>query len=207
MNKFIKLNLTVKLRRGFTLIELLIVIAVLGVLATVVIIIINPLQQFAKARDAGRISDITQIANALQAYYTINGKYPDNDSTGQTQSQAAPANCGWGGSLWNAGTTLLPLGHNFLQDLVTNGDLKTVPIERHPWIDNSRTISVPSDWTTCGYRYGKVSCDGTTYAIIYTSLETPRPNPTQDQRSVCIQGWGWGEGAPNDLGYAVYLTQ
>lgn len=52
---------------GFTLIELLIVIAILGVLAVVVLVAINPVQQLARTRDAGRISSVSQLGRALQA--------------------------------------------------------------------------------------------------------------------------------------------
>jgi prepilin-type N-terminal cleavage/methylation domain-containing protein len=62
-------------KKGFTLIELLIVIAVLGVLAVVVLVAINPVQQLAKGRDTGRKSTVKQIGNALQAYYTRSGSY------------------------------------------------------------------------------------------------------------------------------------
>ena len=47
-------------RRGFTLIELLIVMAILGVLAVVVLVAINPIQQLARTRDTGRKSGVTQ---------------------------------------------------------------------------------------------------------------------------------------------------
>jgi prepilin-type N-terminal cleavage/methylation domain-containing protein len=64
--------------KGFTLIELLIVMAVLGVLAVVVLVAINPVQQLAKTRDAGRKSGVTQMGHALEAYYTSQGgEYPD----------------------------------------------------------------------------------------------------------------------------------
>lgn len=75
------------LKKGFTLIELLIVIAILGVLAVVVLVAINPVQQFARTRDAGRMSSVTQLGRAVQAYYTShNGTYPTdaeftNDAT------------------------------------------------------------------------------------------------------------------------------
>lgn len=67
------------LKRGFTLIELLIVIAILGVLAVVVLVAINPVQQLARTRDSGRISTVAQIGRALQAYSAgnPNGTYPD----------------------------------------------------------------------------------------------------------------------------------
>ncbi|MGD8744211.1 MAG: prepilin-type N-terminal cleavage/methylation domain-containing protein [Candidatus Woesebacteria bacterium] len=68
--------------KGFTLIELLIVMAVLGVLAVVVLVAINPVQQLAKTRDAGRKSGVTQIGHALEAYYTSQGgQYPADGST------------------------------------------------------------------------------------------------------------------------------
>jgi prepilin-type N-terminal cleavage/methylation domain-containing protein len=75
--------------KGFTLIELLIVIAILGVLAVVVLVAINPVQQLARTRDAGRKSSIGQVGRALQAYYTArNGAFvpetaPDTDWMGR----------------------------------------------------------------------------------------------------------------------------
>ena len=64
------------LKRGFTLVELLVVIAIIGVLAVVVLVAINPVQQLARTRDAGRKSAITQIGHALEAYATThNGFY------------------------------------------------------------------------------------------------------------------------------------
>lgn len=62
--------MTAQLKKGFTLIELLIVIAIIGVLAVVVLVAINPVEQLAKTRDSGRISTVTQLGHALEAYYT-----------------------------------------------------------------------------------------------------------------------------------------
>ncbi|HLE48570.1 MAG TPA: prepilin-type N-terminal cleavage/methylation domain-containing protein [Patescibacteria group bacterium] len=59
--------------KGFTLIELLIVMAILGVLAVVVLVAINPVQQLARTRDAGRKSGVGQIGRSLEAYYTSHG--------------------------------------------------------------------------------------------------------------------------------------
>lgn len=67
---------------GFTLIELLIVMAILGVLAVVVLVAINPVQQLARTRDAGRKSGVTQLGRSLEAYYTSQGgNYIDESST------------------------------------------------------------------------------------------------------------------------------
>lgn len=59
-------------RRGFTLIELLIVIAILGVLAVVVLVALNPVQQLARTRDAGRKSAVSQLGHAMVANATTN---------------------------------------------------------------------------------------------------------------------------------------
>jgi len=69
------------IKKGFTLVELLIVIAIIGVLAVVVLVAINPVEQLAKTRDSGRISSVTQLGHALQAYYTSkNAIYPPEAS-------------------------------------------------------------------------------------------------------------------------------
>lgn len=66
---------------GFTLIELLVVIAIIGLLASVVLVSLGSAR--AKSRDAKRISDIRQFANALEMYYNDNPSigYPATLST------------------------------------------------------------------------------------------------------------------------------
>lgn len=51
--------------RGFTLIEILIVIGMLAVLATVVLVAVNPLRQFAQARNSQRQANVSAILNAV----------------------------------------------------------------------------------------------------------------------------------------------
>lgn len=50
---------------GFTLIELLIVIGIVAILATVVIVAVNPARQFAQARNSQRVSNVNAILNAI----------------------------------------------------------------------------------------------------------------------------------------------
>ena len=59
---------------GFTLIELLVVIAIIGLLASIVLVSLNTARQ--KARDVRRISDLRQVALALEMYYDDNTSYP-----------------------------------------------------------------------------------------------------------------------------------
>ncbi|MDQ3014551.1 MAG: type II secretion system GspH family protein [bacterium] len=54
-----------KNNRGFTLIEILIVISLIAILATVVLVAINPGRQFAQARNSQRLSNINSILNAI----------------------------------------------------------------------------------------------------------------------------------------------
>ena len=76
---------------GFTLIELLVVIAIIGVLSGMVLVAMTDTR--ARARDARRQSDITQIRKALELYYAENGRYPSSGGTG-----AVWPNTGWSNS-------------------------------------------------------------------------------------------------------------
>jgi len=57
-----------RITNAFTLIEILLVIALMGILAVIVIIAINPGRQLAQARNAQRRNDVKTILNALNSY-------------------------------------------------------------------------------------------------------------------------------------------
>lgn len=69
---------------GFTLIELLVVIGVIGVLAAVILAVLDPLEQVNRGRDSGRISTVAQIGRAIQSYGTSRGSYPTVNADWQT---------------------------------------------------------------------------------------------------------------------------
>ncbi len=60
--------------KGFTLIELLLVVAIIGLLASIVLVTINGARS--KARDAKRVSDMQSLAQALEMYDGDSGHYP-----------------------------------------------------------------------------------------------------------------------------------
>lgn len=62
--------------RGFTLIELLIVIAIIGILAAVLLSIINPAAQQNKARDASLVASIGKIALAINSFNSAYSRLP-----------------------------------------------------------------------------------------------------------------------------------
>lgn len=71
----------IKNRLGFTMVELLVVIAVVGILATVIsrVAIGNNL---AKSRDTKRLADLESIRAALELYYSDNKQYPLREDEG-----------------------------------------------------------------------------------------------------------------------------
>ena len=73
--------------------------AILGVLAVVVLVAINPVQQLERTRDSGRKAGVTQIGHSLEAYYTTRG------------GMYVPESAAW------------------ITDLVDAGELSTVPSE------------------------------------------------------------------------------
>ena|SRR3989344_5820473 len=80
--------------KGFTLMELLIVIAIIGMLATVVVTAVNPGRQLAKARDSERETDLTGILSAVLQYTSEHsGDLPDTDGDPDTNNFPTSLTC------------------------------------------------------------------------------------------------------------------
>ena len=63
-------------KKGFTLIELIIVIALIALLATTVILVINPVKIFQEARDSQRIADLGQMNSAMSLMLATSSTQP-----------------------------------------------------------------------------------------------------------------------------------
>lgn len=91
------------MKKGFTLIEILVVVAIIGILASIVLVGLGGFRE--RARDSRRIADLRQVQNVLELYANKCGRYP-------TQGAVSPDGCsgitGAGGDLaWTDLATLL----------------------------------------------------------------------------------------------------
>lgn len=75
-HRFTKADAGGSFQRGFTLIEIILVIALIGIASSVVITLVNPVQQFRKSNDARRKADLRQIQAAFEIYRADQGVYP-----------------------------------------------------------------------------------------------------------------------------------
>ncbi len=67
-------------KKAFTLIELLIVVAIIGILASIVLVSISNARL--KARDAKRLTHMQSVQSALEIYFLENDRYPTSDHDG-----------------------------------------------------------------------------------------------------------------------------
>ena len=95
---------------GFTLIELLIVVAIIGILATIVII--NLTGAKARSNDARRKSDVASIKKAVDAFQSEYDRYPVCQDNGRQECKFSQD---------TSGTSAV--GVNGIADLLDSGDI------------------------------------------------------------------------------------
>ena len=177
--------LYIQTQKGFTLIELLVIVAVVGVLAGAIIAMINPDRQFANARNAQRKKDLRDIANALEAYVTVNGSYPVSGASVWCNTSATGAyGCG---------------GNNRLGGLLTGGHLKKIPTDPKNNLPNLFNPSCASN-NTYGYLYR--SDTGTEYKILaYCTPEVNIVTSTDPMKDPARTTTSWSIYSPGASGY------
>lgn len=89
-----KFNLLANNQSGFTLIELLIVIVIIGILAGVLIAVIDPTAQQNRARDANVKAIMNKVALATQGYVSSYGSAPNDTQFIGSLTNAAESGAG-----------------------------------------------------------------------------------------------------------------
>lgn len=84
--------------KGFTLVELLVVMAILGVLVTLIAGGFRTAQM--RGRDSKRKSDLKEIANSLEIFYSDHDRYPEGNNgiiqACSYDSTGSSGDCPWG---------------------------------------------------------------------------------------------------------------
>jgi type II secretion system protein G len=125
--------------RGFTLIEIIVVVAIIGILSS--LLMANFLGARERARDATRKSDIAQIQSALEVFRSDHGYYPPS-----TGSNIRLDRCG-------AGENLVGIGPNaitYMTDIPCNPAGTEVVSEAYKYESNSCDAS-PNEYRCYGY--------------------------------------------------------
>ena len=165
---------------GFTLIELIVVVAILGIIASIVILAIDPVQMLKKSRDAKRLSDMTNIVKALNLYLLENEVYPGTtaqygESEGLTNPSCNTNNCtGWDTSAIDCDGD----GIKFIDPIIEQGYLGKTPA------DPTNTVTVNcagQHYKYYLYSAGARGCPinkGRFYVLGVTDMDTStRPYP------------------------------
>lgn len=118
------------LSKGFTLIELLIVIGILGILVVAVLLTLNPQDAQRKARDAGRVKDLTELQAAIDQWV--------NDPSSTIAAVAAQTSAG--------GTTACAANGNWTTLNLCNY-INTVPVD--PSNNQTRSVAGATGATAC----------------------------------------------------------
>lgn len=121
-----KTNKSLLSRLGFTLTELIVVIAILGILATISFIMLQGYIQ--TSRDSVRVSDINSVSKALTLYDAKTGSFPEPDG-------AISINYGTDGVVWRQGK----VGESVVRNIRMN------KITLDPHFDAEYTYSVTPD--------------------------------------------------------------
>ncbi len=132
------------------MIEILIVVAIIGILASVVLVGLGPAQR--KGRDARRISDLRNVQTGLELYFSKCGFYPGDPESG---TSCIGRTDGTGG---------VPFGDwSILKTALTGSSIGV--------------NSIPSDPGPAGYQY---SSDGNGYVLAATLDDPSNPALNDD---------------------------
>ncbi|MFA6495288.1 MAG: FISUMP domain-containing protein [Candidatus Paceibacterota bacterium] len=179
--------------KSFTLIELLIVIGILAVLVAAVVVVLNPSELLAQARDANRLSELSASNSAINLYTQDAGGSVSLGSAGTTYvsipdptaTTSAGSNCS---SLGFPLTGYHCAGPNFYRN--TNGT-GWIPVNFSTMSVGSPLATLPADpvnVTTSG-KYYRYTTDGLTSWALSAVSESTKYSP---QAASFQTGWTCG---------------
>lgn len=136
-------------KTGFTLIELMVVIAIIGVLTSVIIVSLNNART--KGRDNSRRQSLVQLRTALELYYDKNGVYPSTSGAWYTSDPGGEPGASYNGGDWIPG-------------LVSSGFISKLPSD--PLGGFSPTSQYPACAGTWHRAFLYKSIDGSGYNLL-----------------------------------------
>ncbi len=170
------MNIQQRYPQGFTLIEIILTVAILGVVASGVVVAINPSQMLAHTRDQVRLTNLASIRDALKLFYnTHNGKY----APGYAGNGIYGNNCTLGKYLYP--NAVPPSDPNFdaycaTNSLIAEGGLRSIP---------GTNVQKPNPVTQCkDYFYYFVA----PYLDSFAQIGTIQPN-SRYYIVFCMEGW------------------
>jgi prepilin-type N-terminal cleavage/methylation domain-containing protein len=173
--------------KGFTVVELLVAIAVIGILATIIILSYGGYQQ--RTRDNVRKSDVQTLASAVKAYATWNNTYVESASCGNNGDGFI------GATSADAGAALGPYAAtSVIGCLQAAGSLKSGDgIDPSACRYNSGGACGSGNPTKA---YMKATCtvSGVKTVYIMAYLEGGSTNSVATMDGLCGKGWGTAYG-------------
>lgn len=147
--------------KGFTLLEILIAVGIIAILATIIVIALDPAERFRNARESRRLSDIQTISNAVHQYLIDKkGKFPEGIDERERQLGTASSGCEIENSICHVKNT---------DDCVNlSGSLKSylTSIPEDPETGNSELTHYTIEREKAGNRIIVRACDSTENYVI-----------------------------------------
>ena len=170
-------------QQGFSIVEVLVAVGIIGILATSLLAIFNPVGQFQKSRDARRKSDLAEIKKALELFYQDFGRYPHfYDTAGADRYKIRPANF--------TGTQVINWGWCWTNGYSAAGDC--------PSGTSTYMRILPSDPTGARrYIYVSYKSDGTDCVLSTDNCQSYRLYSNLERGSKDLQSCTSGNNCPN----------